>query len=133
MAYEVYERTKTRVDAPMLSITIDKRIVINAAAVRIFLEAGVRSVVLLWDRANHRVALKAAQKGDKNAYAVSITAGSHSGSLRAKSFLDYLGWKGRKREMIAATWNHKERMLEATVPLEHLESERWGVSRAKGN
>ena len=130
MAYELYERTGTRVEAPTLSITVDKRVVINAAAVRIFVQAGVKSVLLLWDRSNHRVALKAAQKGDKNAYAVSIALGSHSGSLRAKSFLDHIGWKARKREMIPVVWNEKERMFEATLPLEHLESERWGVKRS---
>jgi hypothetical protein len=124
MAYEVYERTGTRVETPTLSITLDRRLVINAAAVRVFVDAGVRSVLLLWDRANHRIALKAAQKGDKNAYAVSIAEGSSSGSLRGKSFLDRIGWKARKREVLPAIWNQRERMLEVTLPLENLASER---------
>jgi len=90
------------------------------------------SVVLLWDAVNHRLAIKAAQRGDKNSYALSIAAASHSGSLRAKAFIAHIGWKARKREMIPVVWNEKERMFEGTIPLEHLESERWGVRRHEG-
>jgi hypothetical protein len=133
MAYEVFKRTGARVEEPTLSIVPGGRIAINAAATRIVLEAGIKRVLLLWDPANHRMAIKAAKKGDENAYAVSVAPGSHSGSLRAKTFLTYIGWNGRKREMISAPWNEKERMFEATLPLEHLESERWGVKRSVGD
>ncbi len=132
MAYEIFERTGARVETPTLSIAPDGRITINAAAVRIARESRVKSVVLLWDSTNHRLAIKIAQRGDANSYALSIAPSSHSGSLRAKSFLKYIGWKARKREMIPATWNDKERMFEATLPIEHLESERWGVKRTGG-
>jgi hypothetical protein len=120
MAYEVYKRSGARVESPTLSIVPEGRIAINAAAARIFVSLGIKSVLLLWDRASRKVALKAAAKADKNAYAVSIAPASHSGSLRAKSFLSYIGWNAAKREMIPAIWNEKERMLEATLPLEHL-------------
>jgi hypothetical protein len=129
MAYEVFKRTGARVETPTISIVPDGRIAINAAAVRIVRDARITSVLLLWDATNHRLAMRAAQRGDKNSYAVSIAPSSHSGSLRAKSFLSYIGWKARKREMIPAVWNEKERMFEASLPTEHLESERWGVKR----
>jgi hypothetical protein len=133
MGYEIFKRTGTRVETPTLSIVPDGRLAINAAASRIFLAAGIKSVILLWDGPNHRLALKAAQKGDKNAFAVSIAAANYSGSLRAKSFLSYIGWKARKREMISIVWNEKERMFEAQLPVEHLESERWGVKRPQSS
>jgi hypothetical protein len=129
MAYEVFKRTAARIDTPTLSLVPDGRISINAAATRICLNSGIKWVLLLWDAPNHRMALKATQKGDKNAHAVSIAPASHSGSLRATSFLKYIGWKARKREMIPATWNDKERMFEAVLPPEHLESERRGAGR----
>jgi hypothetical protein len=132
MAYEVFKRTGARVKTPMLSVTPDGRVTINSAAVRIAREARITSVLLLWDSVNHRLAIKAAQRGDKNAYALSIVASSHSGSLRAKAFLGHIGWKARKRETLPAAWNEKERMFEATLPLEHLDSERWGVSHPRG-
>lgn len=130
MTYEVFKRTGARVEEPTLSIVPGGRIAINAAATRIVLDAGIKRVLLLWDRTNHRIAIKAAKRGDENAYAVSVAPGSHSGSIRAKTFLGYIGWNGRKREMIPAVWNDKEQMFEATVPIEHLEApERWGVKR----
>jgi hypothetical protein len=129
MAYEVFKRTGARVETPTLSITPDGRMTINAAAVRIAQESRVKSVVLLWDPTNHRLAVKIAKRGDANSYALSIAPSSHSGSLRAKSFLNHIGWKARKRERIPASWNEKERMFEATLPLEHLDSEPSGMKR----
>jgi hypothetical protein len=122
MPYEMYTRTTVRVEEPALSLVPDGRIALNAAAVRILTQAGVKSVVLLWDKTNNRVALKAAAKGDKNSYAVSIVRNSHSGSLRAKSFLTHIGCNVPKRTMLPATWIEKEKMLEISVPREYLAS-----------
>jgi hypothetical protein len=101
----------------------DGRIAINAAAVRIFKEARISSVLLLWDEKNHRMALKAAQKNDKNAYAVSFSEG-RSASIRAKSFVAHIRWKARNRERLSASWNEKELLLEVALPSEHIGSER---------
>jgi len=131
MAYEVFKRTGARVETPTISISPDGRITINAAAVRIAKEARIASVLLLWDWATRRLAIKSVPRGDKNSYALSIGS-NHSGSLRAKSLLVHIGWKARKREMIPVAWNEKERMFEGTLPVEHLESERWGVKRPLG-
>jgi hypothetical protein len=131
MAYEVFKRTGVRVETPTLSITPDGRIIINAAATRIARESRVKSVVLLWDRANRRLAIKIAQRGNPNSYALSM-ATNNSGSMRATSFLKYIGWQARKRETIPATWNEEERMFEATVPVEHLDVERSSEGTLKG-
>jgi hypothetical protein len=131
MAYEIFKRTGARVDTPMLAITPDGRMTINSAAVRISRDSRIEAVLLLWDWTHHRLAIKAAHKGDKDSYALSIA--SHSGSLRAKSFLGYIGWRARKRVSISMGWNDKERMFEAQLPVEHLESERWGLKRSKGD
>jgi len=132
MGYEVFKRTGARVEAPTLSITPDGRISINAAAVRIARESRVKSVVLLWDWTNHRLAIKVTQRGDPNSYALSI-ASTHTGSLRAKTFLKHIGWRADRRVTIPATWNEKERMFEAQLPVEHLESERWGVKQSESS
>ena len=124
MAYELFKRTGVRVESPTLSIVPDGRIWINAAATRILVEAGVKAVLLLWDKANHKVAVKAAPKGDKNAYAVSLTPHSHSGSLRAKAFIAHIGWSAPTREMLPAAWNQKERMFEVTLPVQFLRTEK---------
>jgi|SRR5208282_1698041 len=116
MSYEVFKRPRFRVEAPMLSLVPDGRIALNVAAVRILSEARVKSVLLLWDRANRKVALKAAQKGDTNAFAVSIVRDGHSGSVRAKLFLSHIGWSARERTMLPATWHEKDKMLEIILP-----------------
>ena len=120
MAYEVFKRTAVRVEEPSLSLVPDGRIALNAAAARILTEAGVKSVLLLWDKTNNKVALKAAAKSGKNSYAVSIVRDSHSGSLRAKSFLGHIGWRAPKRTMLPATWSEKDKMFEITLPQEYV-------------
>jgi hypothetical protein len=132
MAYEVFKRSAARVESPTLSIVPDGRIAVNAAMARLFVSLGIKSVLLLWDQANHKLAIKATHKGDKNAYAISIAPTSHSGSMRAKSFLSYIGWNAPKREMMNATWNEKEKMFEATLPPEHL-AEKARTSRLKSS
>lgn len=116
MPYEIFRRPSTRVKTPTVAITTDGRIALNAAAGRVLVEAGVGSVLLLWDKTSHRIALKAASKADKNAYAVTIPANKHAGSLKAKCFLSHIGWNATQRETLLATWNKKERMLEAALP-----------------
>ena len=131
MAYEVYKRTAVRVDEPSLSLVPDGRIAFNAAAVRILTEAGVKSVLLLWDKTNNKVALKATAKNERNSYAVSIVRDSHSGSLRAKSFLNHIGWRAPKRTMLPATWNEKDKMFEITLPQEFVSSAMSGDPKRK--
>jgi hypothetical protein len=114
MAYEKFERTSVRVETPTLSLTQEGRITVNAAACRLLRGAGVKAVVLLWDELTHRIALKAASKGDRDAFAVSMTE-DRSGSLRAKSFFTYIGWNAPSRQTIPATWNESEKMLEAML------------------
>jgi len=131
MAYEVFKRTAVRVEQPSLSIAPDGRIVINAAGARVLIDAGVKSALLLWDKTSRKLAIKAAPKSDKNAFAISIVKGRYSGSIRAKSFLNYIGWALFRREMLYAAWNEKDKMLEVTLPEEYLGSEKDGDHKRK--
>lgn len=90
--------------------------VFNAAATRILMAAGIRAALLLWDKNTNKFAIKATSKGDKNAFAVTLAPGHSSGSLRAKLFLNYIGWRAPQREAVPITWNEKEKMLEAVLP-----------------
>lgn len=122
MAYEVFTRTSFRVGEPSISLTPDGRIGLNAAAGRILMEMGVKAVLLLWDRANSRMALKAATRDDKNSYAVSIPSGKNRASIRARSFLTHVGWNAPTRISLPATWNEKNRMFETLLPRKYLVS-----------
>lgn len=116
MAYEVFKRTGVRVEEPTLSITPTGNIVFNAAATRVLAMAGVKAALLLWDKNTNKFAIKATSKGDRNAYAVTLTPGHSSSSLRAMSFLNHVGWRAKHRESLPATWNEKEKMLETILP-----------------
>lgn len=120
MAYEVFQRTAVRVDEPTLAITPDGRMVLNAAAARTFERYGVKFVLLLWDKSNLKIALKATHQDDKNAYAVSHVPSKHAMSLRAKLFLGYIGWSSSKREILPATWNDKDSKLEIALQRKHI-------------
>lgn len=123
MAYEVFQRTAVRVENATLSLAPGGKIGLNSAAARIFAEAGIKSVLLLWDKVHNKFALKAAPKTNTNAYAVSVQPNKQGGSLTAKSFLNHIGWSARQRETLPATWNEKEKMLEITLPQEFLSSD----------
>ena len=129
MGYEVFTRTGVRVESPTVSLVPDGRITINAAAVRILIQAGVKTVLLLWDKANNRMALKAASRADKSTYAVSIAPGSHSGSLRAKLFLVHIGWNAPNRQTLPAVWDEKEKMFEVSLPSQFLGSGKTVLAR----
>jgi hypothetical protein len=120
MAYEVFKRTGIRVEEPTVAITPRGTIVFNAAASRIMAAAGIKAVLLLWDKGAKKLAFKPASKRDRDAFAVSQASGRFSGSLKAKSFLTYVGWQAKKRESLSAAWNQKERMLEVTLPSEFI-------------
>lgn len=128
MGYEVFKRTVERVNSPALSIGLHGRIAANAAAVRILRAAGIRHVLLLWDRQNCRLAIKATKKSDKNAYAVSFAPDNHYGAIRAKSFLKHIGW-GTQRETLPAIWNEVEKMFEVELPVRNTESEKDGKAK----
>ena len=104
----------------------DGRVALNSTATRYLSEAGGKAVILLWDKANRKMAMKIAPKGDKSAFAVSLAPDKHSGSLRAKSFLLHIGWNALKRERLPE-WNAKERMLEVSIPAQNL-----NISRDRG-
>jgi hypothetical protein len=119
VAYEIFKRSSTRVETPTLAITPQGRIFFNAAACRLLIEFGIKTAVIFWDKARNKVAIKAAPKGEKNAFVISLTD-RHSASLTAKSFLHHVGWNAAKRETLATTWNPTEKMFEVTLPPQYL-------------
>jgi len=88
-------------------------------AARALSEAAVKSVILLWDQANLKIAFKAAAKTDKNAYAVSIVKRTY-GTIRAKTFLKHIGWTASQAQTLPATWNPRDKMLEVSLPAEYV-------------
>ena len=119
MAYEMFERSAVRVDTPALTIAPSGRLAINAAACRLLMEARIKTVVILWDKATNRMAIRAAPKGERNSFTITFT-GRHSASLRAKSFFNHIGWNAPKSETLDTTWNATEKMFEAPLPPQYV-------------
>lgn len=121
MAYELFKRGTVKVGSPTLAIAPHGKLVVNSAGCRILQEAAVKRVVLLWDRAAGKIAMRGAPKGEKYAFAISITSGG-SGTLSAKTFLRHIGWRATERVTLPALWNEAEKMFEAVLPSKHLHS-----------
>jgi hypothetical protein len=115
MTYQVFERTSVRVSNPTVSVGTDGRIAVNAAASRLLAKAGAKAVRILWDQAKCGIALQAAQKSDKNAFAIAFSEG-RSTIITAKGFLKHIGWSADRRETVSAKWNEQQKMLEAQLP-----------------
>ena len=116
VAYETFERKSVRVEDPAIAVTPNGRIAVNAPAARLFEKAGVKTVTILWDKATCGIALQAAPKGNKDSYALTFADGYSSATLAARTFLRYIGWSSDVRQVVAATWNTQQKMLEARLP-----------------
>ena len=118
MAYETFERRSFRIEEPALTIapTSDGRIALNAPATRLFKEAGVTAVKILWDKTTCGIALQAAAKGDENSYSVAFGDGHRQATFSPKTFLKYIGWSSEARHTVRAKWDAKKRILEAVLP-----------------
>ena len=124
MAYKVFDRTSKPLGNPVIAVLPDGRLALNAACARILRTAKAEALVLLWDSARLRIGFKISRKDDPNAFAIS--QGSGSVTMRAKTFFDHIGWAGKKRESLPATWNEKEWMFEVPIPPRLLENRREG-------
>jgi hypothetical protein len=121
MSYKIFERSAVRVDDPSVSIGDSGLLRLNAAASRLMAKADAKAVWLLWDVEGKKVGLKAADKSDRNTYALTL-GNRNAGSIRAKSFLAHIGWKMAQRRLLPATWNEKERMIEIHLPVDCIDS-----------
>jgi len=86
VAYELFRRSSIRLDTPTLSIVPGGRVAVNAAACRLLLEARVKAVVTLWDEENRKIGVKAAAKGEPNAFTVTFRDGSACRQLSGEVF-----------------------------------------------
>lgn len=119
MAYELFHNKAARSSALQLTIRSGK-IAFTAAAGDILASAGMRFVHLLWDVAACKIAIRPTTKEDDSAFKVSIPKGKRGGTISAQSFLNYIDWRASRPVIVDARWNDNERLLEASVPKEHV-------------
>jgi hypothetical protein len=129
MPYELFNSKTTKFSSPHLSIRNGK-LALNADAGDILARAGVKFAHLLWDVAACKIAIQPAMKADGNAFRVSVRKGKRGGVISAKSFLNYIQWRARQAVVVKVKWNEAERLLEASLPREHVGTGKSGQSSA---
>jgi hypothetical protein len=115
MAYEIFQREVIRASTPTVTLNSRGRLVLNVAATKIFHDAGIDNVFLLWDKEQHRFAIKETAKKDPRTVRVRYSANSKWAAISAKGFLQLVGHDPTKTVPYAATWNEDERMLEVSM------------------
>jgi len=126
MAYTVFARRVIRTATPAVRITPVGRIILNAAACRLFHEKGARWVVLLFDQQERKIGLRAIRKKDTQSYSIAYGHRFSQASLCVKGFLVALGWDGKKYSNIDAHWDDEHCLLELQMP-------RWGIGADREN
>jgi len=122
VAYELFERRAVRVDSPALTVALGGRVNVNAAACRLLKESGIKTVVILWDKGGSKMAIRAAPKDEKNSFTITFGT-NYSGSFRAKSFFDHIGWRATETIVLPAKWNASQKILEVSLPVQACRSD----------
>jgi hypothetical protein len=116
VAYEAFERQSIRIEEPAIAIAPDGKISLNAAATRLFEEAKIQAVKILWDKAKCGIALQAVPRNDASSFSIAFGDRHSQATITAKTFLRYIGWAPDRRQTVRAKWNAQQKMLEAELP-----------------
>jgi hypothetical protein len=115
MAYVIYERTNTRVSSPTITFATNGRIILNVASARILHGNAVEFVLLLFDKEQHKVALRPLSKRDKRAYKITYPKNVNGASFSGKGFLDAVKIDYSKKRTFPAKWDENEGLLEMSL------------------
>ncbi len=119
MSYQIFEKVVTRTTTPSITITKIGRIMLNAAAARIFHENAVESVLLLFDKDQGKIALKPiGSKKDTRAYRVTYGKNNNGCSFSGKSFLDFAKVDYSYKRSFPTVWNENDGLLEINLAAE---------------
>ncbi len=125
MAYELFQHKASQLPSPQITILPGKfaKIALNAHSGDILAKAETRFVYLFWDVATCKIAIRPQGKSDSNTFRLSIPKGKRGGTISATSFLNYIRWNANQPVTVDAKWNEGERILEATLPTQHIDAE----------
>lgn len=124
MGYEIFERKTRRLGSPGISFNANGIITFNkAAALKLKAEA-VENVLVLWDAAQHKIAIRRIGKKDARSYHLHFGKRDNGGGFSAKTLLDHIGFDFAQTRSMPATWNEEEAMFEVEVPVECLKDQK---------
>ena len=116
--YEVFERKTPRLGIPVLSFSRIGQMSFNQSAARILQKEPIEMILLLWDAAEKKLAMKTtSNKKDARAYTIRYNDKGNGASFSAKTFLDHAGIDYSQRKPIPITINvNGEYFLEVSIP-----------------
>lgn len=118
MPYEVFERKTPRMGIPTMTFTKIGQIAFNQPSARVLQKETVETVLLLWDTAEKKLAMKTtSNKKDPRAYTIRYNDKGNGASFSAKTFLDHVGIDYSQRKAIPININtNSEYFLEVSIP-----------------
>jgi hypothetical protein len=122
MPFEIFARKTMRRGVPSVTATKLGRIAINKSATEHFEKNAVEFVLLLWDGAASRFAIRPILKKDSRSYRVTYGEKGNGAGFSAKTFLDHIGLDYSSSRSMSAMWNKESDQLEVQVPPEFLKA-----------
>jgi hypothetical protein len=118
MPWEVYEKIVKRATAPTLTISKLARLSFNAAATEILTKNSVTHILLLWDKAAHKIGIRAVTEKEPRSYSIHYAAKNANAGFAAKTFLRHINYHYGETKSFPCHWNQKDRTYEVDLPAE---------------
>jgi hypothetical protein len=126
MAYELFKVKSTRIGSPVLTITAEGRIILNADAGDLLRREGAKFTQILWDASTFKMALRPLKRPAESSYKLSEKSGRRGMAFSGTTFLRHIGWNWSKSSTILPVdWNEKEKLLEAVLPGDKIDQSPW--------
>lgn len=139
MAFEVFERQRTRTVAPRVAINKLGRLSINSSATKILkMHPDVKNVFLMWDKTTRQVGIKPSMKSDQRTYPLTSYGKKENSAsgFSAVSFLRHINFDFSETHTFPVEWSSKDAMLIFSIPAEMLTADKtvWFLNNktAKG-
>ena len=110
MPFEEFQRKRSRVGEPAVSIGKYGNFILNATAIREHF-ASVGYVKLYWDEAERKIGIKPMATKDAASYAINFGPNRGVGSFSGTAFFKANGIKYKETKSFDAVWNEKEGLL----------------------
>lgn len=120
MAYEIYAREFRRAStSPTLTISPLGRMSLNRSASELFDKEAVENVLLLWDKAAYRFAIRPITKKDPRSFNVRYSKKKGNGAaFSGVMFLKHIGYDFSQTRSFPIKWNADESVFEVDLPQE---------------
>lgn len=126
MGFEIFTRNVVKTRTPSVSITTMGRMAFNKAASATFEKNATEHVLLMFDSATNRIAVRAIGKKDQRAYRLSSSGRGMGAGFSCVTFLHHIRYDWSKTRQFQLEWSESEDMFIFSVPREFLQGKPEG-------